>query len=107
MSGLFAGLMLRQHGFAVDIYERVESELSGRGAGIVAQPDRIADSSGLGISSANLGVEVEARKILDAAGTDLRARISADADGLGAALPHPARCISAGALSSRQGTEER
>ena len=38
MSGLFAGLMLRRRGFAVDIYERVESELSGRGAGIVAQP---------------------------------------------------------------------
>ena len=38
MSGLFAGLMLRQRGFAVDIYERVESELAGRGAGIVAQP---------------------------------------------------------------------
>ncbi len=38
MSGLFAGLMLRRHGFEVDIYERVESELSGRGAGIVAQP---------------------------------------------------------------------
>ena len=38
MSGLFAGLLLRQRGFEVDIYERVESELAGRGAGIVAQP---------------------------------------------------------------------
>ena len=38
MSGLFAGLQLRARGFAVDIYERVDSELSGRGAGIVAQP---------------------------------------------------------------------
>src|SRR4029079_12682202 len=27
MSGLFAGLLLRRHGFDVDIYERVESEL--------------------------------------------------------------------------------
>ena len=27
MSGLFAGLLLRQRGFTVDIYERVESEL--------------------------------------------------------------------------------
>ena len=41
MSGLFAGLQLRARGFAVDIYERVESELSGRGAGIVAQHTQI------------------------------------------------------------------
>ena len=34
MSGLFAGLQLRARGFAVDIYERAEGELSGRGAGI-------------------------------------------------------------------------
>jgi 2-polyprenyl-6-methoxyphenol hydroxylase-like FAD-dependent oxidoreductase len=68
MSGLFAGLMLRQHGFAVDIYERVESELSGRGAGIVAQPIVSRTLRDLGISSANLGVEAKARKILDAAG---------------------------------------
>ncbi len=37
MSGLFAGLLLRQQGFEVEVYERVESELAGRGAGIVAQ----------------------------------------------------------------------
>ena len=42
MSGLFAGLMLRQRGFDVDIHERVAGELSGRGAGIVAQPTVIA-----------------------------------------------------------------
>jgi len=35
MSGLLAGLKLREHDWDVDIYERVESELSGRGAGIV------------------------------------------------------------------------
>ena len=39
MSGLLSGLMLRRSGWDVDIYERVESELSGRGAGIVAQPE--------------------------------------------------------------------
>ena len=38
MSGLFAGLQLRKLGFDVDIYERAEGELAGRGAGIVAQP---------------------------------------------------------------------
>jgi 2-polyprenyl-6-methoxyphenol hydroxylase-like FAD-dependent oxidoreductase len=68
MSGLFAGLLLRARGFEVDIYERVDSELSGRGAGIVAQPivhDRLR---GLGINTADLGVDMTARKVLDAAG---------------------------------------
>ena len=42
MSGLLAALLLRRAGWDVDVYERVESELAGRGAGIVAQPDLIA-----------------------------------------------------------------
>jgi 2-polyprenyl-6-methoxyphenol hydroxylase-like FAD-dependent oxidoreductase len=68
MSGLFAGLQLRSRGFAVDIYERVESELSGRGAGIVAQPGVPRAMRALGIDTADLGVEMTTRKILDAEG---------------------------------------
>jgi 2-polyprenyl-6-methoxyphenol hydroxylase-like FAD-dependent oxidoreductase len=68
MSGLFAGLQLRARGFAVDIYERVESELSGRGAGIVAQPNVPRAMRELGIDTADLGVEMTSRKILDAEG---------------------------------------
>ena len=63
MSGLFAGLLLRRAGFAVDIYERVESELSGRGAGIVAQPVVPRTMRALGIATADLGVEMTTRKI--------------------------------------------
>ena len=100
MSGLFAGLQLRARGFAVDIYERVDSELSGRGAGIVAQPNVPKAMRALGIDTADLGVEMTTRKILDAEGrTVVEARLPADADGVGAALPHPARCISGRALS--------
>ena len=58
MSGLLAGLMLREHGWDVDIFERVESELSGRGAGIVAQPELIATLKALGLDTRDLGVEV-------------------------------------------------
>ena len=68
MSGLFAGLQLRSRGFTVDIYERVESELSGRGAGIVAQPGVPRTMRALGIDTADLGVEMTTRKILDAEG---------------------------------------
>jgi 2-polyprenyl-6-methoxyphenol hydroxylase-like FAD-dependent oxidoreductase len=68
MSGLLAALLLRRIGWDVDIFERVESELSGRGAGIVAQPDLIATLRRLGIDPTDLGVQITTRKILDASG---------------------------------------
>jgi 2-polyprenyl-6-methoxyphenol hydroxylase-like FAD-dependent oxidoreductase len=68
MSGLFAGLMLRRRGFTVDIYERVESELAGRGAGIVAQPVVAKTLRSLGLGTAELGVDMTTRKIIDSSG---------------------------------------
>jgi 2-polyprenyl-6-methoxyphenol hydroxylase-like FAD-dependent oxidoreductase len=68
MSGLLAALMLRRAGWDVDVFERVESELAGRGAGIVAQPDLIERLRRLGIDPTDLGVEITTRKILDASG---------------------------------------
>ena len=47
MSGLLAGLTLRERGWDVEVFERVESELSGRGAGIVAQAELITILDGL------------------------------------------------------------
>jgi 2-polyprenyl-6-methoxyphenol hydroxylase-like FAD-dependent oxidoreductase len=69
MSGLFAALLLRQRGFEVEVYERVESELAGRGAGIVAQPAVPAILRGLGIEPADLGVDMTTRKVLDRDGS--------------------------------------
>jgi 2-polyprenyl-6-methoxyphenol hydroxylase-like FAD-dependent oxidoreductase len=68
MSGLLAGLMLRQAGWAVDIFERVESALSGRGAGIVAQAELIARLRAVGFATGELGVAITTRKIFDAKG---------------------------------------
>ena len=68
MSGLLAALLLRRSGWDLDVYERVEGELAGRGAGIVAQPDLIATLRALGIDPSDLGVEIENRKILDPSG---------------------------------------
>jgi 2-polyprenyl-6-methoxyphenol hydroxylase-like FAD-dependent oxidoreductase len=65
MSGLLAGLMLRRAGWVVDIFERVETELAGRGAGIVAQPPLIAWLEKLGLDITDLGVLCTTRKILD------------------------------------------
>ena len=68
MSGLLNGLLLRQAGWTVDVYERVESELSGRGAGIVAQAELIARLGALGLPTGDLGVAITTRKILNAQG---------------------------------------
>jgi 2-polyprenyl-6-methoxyphenol hydroxylase-like FAD-dependent oxidoreductase len=68
MSGLLAALLLRARGWDVDIYERVEGELNGRGAGIVAQPDLIARLAALGLDVAGLGYDVSLRKLFDRSG---------------------------------------
>jgi len=68
MSGLLAALLLRRAGWDVDVFERVESELAGRGAGIVAQPDLIETLRRLGIDATDFGVEITTRKILDTSG---------------------------------------
>ncbi|HEX5211482.1 MAG TPA: FAD binding domain-containing protein [Pseudolabrys sp.] len=68
MSGLLSGLMLRRVGWDVDIYERVDSELSGRGAGIVAQYELIERLRALGLATDALGVAIATRKILDREG---------------------------------------
>jgi 2-polyprenyl-6-methoxyphenol hydroxylase-like FAD-dependent oxidoreductase len=68
MSGLLSGLLLRRAGWEVDVYERVDSELAGRGAGIVAQAELIERLRGLGLPTAELGVRITTRKILDAQG---------------------------------------
>ena len=73
MSGLLAALMLARRGWAVDVFERVGSELAGRGAGIVAQAELIARLGALGLDVRDLGVAITARKILDKAGRVLAA----------------------------------
>ena len=69
MSGLLSALLLRRAGWRVDVFERVESELSGRGAGIVAQAELIERLRGLGLPTRDLGVQITTRKILDAQGS--------------------------------------
>ena len=68
MSGLLAGIMLNRHGWIVDIFERVETELAGRGAGIVAQAELIARLDRLGLDTRELGVAMTTRRILDRSG---------------------------------------
>lgn len=68
MSGLFAALMLRRAGWDVTVIERVKTELAGRGAGIVAQPELLARLRALGLETGDLGVQIQHRTILGPAG---------------------------------------
>jgi 2-polyprenyl-6-methoxyphenol hydroxylase-like FAD-dependent oxidoreductase len=66
ISGLFAALALRRRGWDVDIFERVEAELAGRGAGIVVQPQLRAVLAAIGLDpDVGLGVTVRERKTFD------------------------------------------
>jgi 2-polyprenyl-6-methoxyphenol hydroxylase-like FAD-dependent oxidoreductase len=66
MSGLFTALALRQDGWDVDIYERSDVELSGRGAGIVTHPELRDALGAVGLDpSRDLGVEILRRRTLD------------------------------------------
>src|SRR5271155_4675887 len=68
MSGLLAAIMLERRGWRVDVFERVESELAGRGAGIVAQRELIARLTALGLDVRDLGLPIARRQIIDRAG---------------------------------------
>jgi 2-polyprenyl-6-methoxyphenol hydroxylase-like FAD-dependent oxidoreductase len=65
LAGLFAGLLLRRH-FAVDIYERADAGLAGRGAGIAthAMLWEALDAAGIAWRD-GLGVEIETRRCFE------------------------------------------
>jgi 2-polyprenyl-6-methoxyphenol hydroxylase-like FAD-dependent oxidoreductase len=68
MSGLLAAIMLSRRGWDVEVFERVEKELAGRGAGIVAQGELMARIKALGLETRDLGVVMSTRQILDQSG---------------------------------------
>src|SRR5580692_8192600 len=65
LAGLFAGLLLRRQ-FAVDIYERADAELAGRGAGIVTHALlwEALDAAAIAWQQ-DLGIEIATRRCFD------------------------------------------
>ncbi len=69
IGGLFAATALLRAGWQVDVYERTEVELSGRGAGIVTHRVLIEALEAVGADLTDLGVQVDERVAFDKAGT--------------------------------------
>ncbi len=65
IGGLFAACALRRAGWHVDVLERTDVELAGRGAGIVTHPELIAALKHVGANVDDLGVEVFERTAFD------------------------------------------
>jgi len=61
IGGLFAATALLKAGWHVDVYERTEVELAGRGAGIVTHDTLIDALTAVGADLTDLGVQVEDR----------------------------------------------
>lgn len=72
IGGLFAAAMLRKSGWTVDVCERSDVELSGRGAGIVTHPELLDALSYCGAGTKDLGVEVSQRVAFDIDGDVVR-----------------------------------
>lgn len=69
MGGLFTGLLLLRAGWDVDVYERVNVELTARGAGIVTHPELDDALAAVGLSpKATPVVEIEERPTFDREG---------------------------------------
>ena len=71
IGGLFAAAALRKSGWQVDVFERTEIELSGRGAGIVTHDVLIEALRAIDITTDDLGVYVKDRTAYDKNGNEL------------------------------------
>jgi 2-polyprenyl-6-methoxyphenol hydroxylase-like FAD-dependent oxidoreductase len=70
LGGLFAGLLLRQAGWAVTVFERSSGDLASRGVGIGTHAELFAVMRRLGITvDESIGVPTAARICLDRGGT--------------------------------------
>ena len=72
IGGLFAAAALMRAGWDVTVFERVDTELAGRGAGIVTHEPLIEALHAVGVSTEDLGVPVQDRVAFDIEGRVVR-----------------------------------
>lgn len=68
LGGLFAANLLHRSGWEVNVYERVNEDLAGRGAGVVTHPELFAILKMIGVDDAHIGIAVDARLTLSREG---------------------------------------
>jgi 2-polyprenyl-6-methoxyphenol hydroxylase-like FAD-dependent oxidoreductase len=68
ISGLFAACLLRKAGWTVDVFERSDVELKGRGAGIVSHNELLDILTESGAGTHDLGIQVDERILFDRQG---------------------------------------
>ncbi len=71
IGGLAAAALLDKAGWQVEVFERVEVELSGRGAGIVTHPPLLAALEAAGADTTSLGVMSGHRVGFNAQGAEI------------------------------------
>lgn len=73
IGGLFTSALLRKEGWEVDVYERVDVELAGRGAGIVTHDPLLEALEKAGAGTEDLGVVAQRRVAYDRDGHETHA----------------------------------
>lgn len=73
IGGLFSAALLKANGWAVDVYERTEVELAGRGAGIVTHKPLLDALEACGAGTRALGVVSQRRAAYDIKGNIVHA----------------------------------
>lgn len=68
LGGLFAANLLHRDGWEVNVYERVNEDLAGRGAGVVTHPELFDILKTIGVDDANIGIAVDSRLTLSREG---------------------------------------
>jgi 2-polyprenyl-6-methoxyphenol hydroxylase-like FAD-dependent oxidoreductase len=74
IAGLLAGNMFHRMGWEVDVFERVEGALEGRGAGITILPGLPEAFRAAGVTENRLGIELPMRRVIDGEGRVLAER---------------------------------
>lgn len=74
IAGLLAGNRFQRMGWEVDIFERVDGPLQGRGTGITILPGLAESFAAAGVVEQQLGIELPARLVLDREGGTIAER---------------------------------
>lgn len=74
IAGLLAGNLFHRMGWQVDVFERVDGPMQGRGTGITILPGLAESFQAAGVTETHLGIDLPARLVLDRSGGTIAER---------------------------------